>query len=118
MGMAQKKAHETNKSRDEFRYTHVIPNSWQDEDGMVMVIPKSEYDSVPRIVEIANDCLKRNGQEAVFTSKNILPLLQPAEHWINPAYIALEHWPASVLVRERKEGWIKLYIFDPEEVTE
>lgn len=109
-------SHKTNKRRDIYRHTIEMANSWTTEYGVVILIPDSEFTSIPRLVEMANRELKIGGYDYRFTTPSIIPHLK--KRWVADEYLHLDEWHKGA-VRESSPGigYVCVYMIDMEKVS-
>lgn len=110
------KAHETNKDRSVYRHIVTLPNSYVTEYGSLILIPDSDYTSVPRLAEMANLALKEAEYPFLFTSVSILPYLKDSKVWVDNNYLAQEEWPKAAISKEQTTESKMIYMIDLEKV--
>lgn len=93
-----------------------IPDKWIDDDNNLVLIPKT-YERAESLVERGNDLLEEFNHSFRLTLSNFSPAFvrKPYTRYVDPAYIAAEHWPEFALTAMPNPTWVKLYIVPIEE---
>lgn len=86
----------------------ILP-AWVHEDDLLFVLGKVW--PMKRVDE-ANDALARYGYDERLTWLDMPLSRQHTVLWVDPAYLAAEHWPESSVSPVEVEGWEQVFRVD------